>query len=290
MSKVWYCEWKSQVYHTSGNGINSALWPAETIFSAKKNEEIGCYQVLIDISRTKDDLKTFKLPYLVEGQFVFNGTTVETKEVVENIIPFSATVSDKLCNHFTVVVNMPLGNNDFWPECKDGVFTLRYSVCNQQTNSLNSMLKESKSSYDMFVCGKDGKAVGFHECVAKVNCPKLQIPPFTSPTNSFPLKVGSEKSIRFVVYSMYQMSQETKEGLPFWKEVYAVAIAFNFIGILPEVELKMVQQKLSFVELLALSKEYPNVSVVQKKMLEVVSKDMNSYMAFMDSGSGETEK
>lgn len=249
--------------------------------------------MIIQIARLKDDVKTYKFPYCVQGEFVFNGTTVETKEVVENIVPFTVTVADKLCTYFTTVLNMPFGNNDFWPECQNAQYTLHYNVLeknnNPTSNTLNAMLMEAKHSYDIFVCGKDGKAVGLHESVLKVNCKKVDIPSFTSLANPFPLKIGSEQSIRFVFDSMYQISTDIKENsLVFWKEVHSVALNLHFESLLPKVELQMVQQKLSFPELIQLSKEYPNVSSIQKKLLEVVSKDMNAYMSLMDVKEAET--
>lgn len=151
------------------------------------------------------------------------------------------------------------------------------------------MLRAAKHSYDMFVCGEDGKAVGLHESVLKVNCTKVDIPSFTSNSNPFPLKIGSEHSIRYVVDCIYQILSYIKESsLVFWKEVYSVALHLHFESLLPKVELQMVQQKLSFPELIQLSKEYPKVSSIQKKLLEVVSNDMNSYISLMDSNEKET--
>lgn len=282
----WLTEWETPPFKSNGSGPVSGdtMFPPGVLVKSNRfvppGKPDGEWEYYVDlyIQRSAKELKMDK-PYNIIGEFVFSGTENATKKKVRNVVPFSRTIhTEKTCEWFIISFSVPKDNNELWPEYPDARIRVATKLASSLvTDSFGLALKAAKESYDMWLLGADGKAVGLHSCVARMHWSSCHIQKNVS------LKVGSQKSIQFVIDLTYETESPQLMPIELFMEIYDICIHLGFNKYLFALETKIanhLQDNLN--EINKLVSKYPNSKTFLDQKVKLIGKDIASYVAEMD--------
>lgn len=294
--------WETPSFVSDGLGIDhNSTWPEGVKFNGSRFYTQSTkweYHVTISIKRSAKEMKITNYHYQVEGHFIFTGTTAALSIPVRNDVPFSAIITESKCEWYQVTLCVPQGMNNHWPECIDARIRIETKLAygsngfdfdDKTTEKPLQTLKNLKNTHDLWICAGDGITLGLHHCFATLYWSNFQEKKFqTNPQSPFGLKVGSVKTLSYVLGLMYGGQIKAKYNLYFWEEVFDICLFLGFVTHLDEIEAQMFEYlKHDLTLLMKFATKYPKIKSFHEQKVHLIRENMKGFIEFMDQKDAE---